>query len=97
MILLPRMKKFSLQNSEGIYKELIEAGLKPQEARGVLPNATKTEIVMTAPMYEWQHFLNLRYFGTTGAPHPDIKNIAKYIHDYLKDDAIVSKYGATIL
>lgn len=89
--------KFSLQNSEGIYKELIEAGLKPQEARGVLPNATKTEIVMTAPMYEWQHFLNLRYFGTTGAPHPDIKNIAKYIHDYLKDDMLVSKYGAIVL
>lgn len=89
--------KFSLQNSEGIYKELIEAGLKPQEARGVLPNATKTEIVMTAPMYEWQHFLNLRYFGTTGAPHPDIKNIAKYIHDYLKDDMIISKYGAIVL
>lgn len=83
--------KSSLQNSEGIYKELIEAGLKPQEARGVLPNATKTEIVMTAPMYEWRHFLNLRYFGTTGAPHPDIKNIASYIHNYLKYDELVSK------
>lgn len=89
--------KFSLQNSEGIYKELIEAGLKPQEARGVLPNATKTEIVMTAPMYEWQHFLNLRYFGTTGAPHPDIKNIARYIYKYLKDDELVSKYGTIVL
>jgi thymidylate synthase (FAD) len=83
--------KLSLQNSEGIYKDLIEAGLKPQEARGVLPNATKTEIVMTAPMYEWQHFLNLRYFGTTGAPHPDIKNIASYIHNYLKYDELISK------
>lgn len=83
--------KYSLKNSEGIYKHLIEAGLKPQEARGVLPNATKTEIVMTAPMYEWQHFLNLRYFGTTGAPHPDIKNIASYIHNYLKYDELVSK------
>lgn len=89
--------KFSLQNSEGIYKELIEAGLKPQEARGVLPNATKTEIVMTAPMYEWQHFLNLRYFGTTGAPHPDIKNIAIFIYDYLKEDELVSKYESILL
>ena len=89
--------KFSLQNSEGIYKELIEAGLKPQEARGVLPNATKTEIVMTAPMYEWQHFLNLRYLGTTGAPHPDIKKIASYIHNYLKDDELVSKYDTIVI
>ena len=89
--------KLSLQNSEGIYKELIEAGLKPQEARGVLPNATKTEIVMTAPMYEWQHFLNLRYFGTTGAPHPDIKKIASYIHNYLKDDELVSKYDTIVI
>ena len=89
--------KFSLQNSEGIYKELIEAGLKPQEARGVLPNATKTEIVMTAPMYEWQHFLNLRYFGTTGAPHPDIKKIASYIHNYLKYDELVSKYDTIVI
>lgn len=89
--------KFSLQNSEGIYKELIEAGLKPQEARGVLPNATKTEIVMTAPMYEWQHFLNLRYFGTTGTPHPDIKNIASYIHNYLKEDELVSKHVEIVI
>lgn len=89
--------KFSLQNSEGIYKELIESGLKPQEARGVLPNATKTEIVMTAPMYEWQHFLNLRYFGTTGTPHPDIKNIASYIHNYLKEDELVSKHVEIVI
>lgn len=48
----------------------------PELARSVLPHALATEIVMTANLREWRHFLALRAVGTTGKPHPQIKQVA---------------------
>ena len=62
--------------SEKAYMELIKMGRSPQEARSVLPNSLKTEIVVTMNIREWIHFFNLRAIGTTGAPHPQMKEIA---------------------
>lgn len=61
---------------EKAYLELINMGASPQEARTVLPNSLKTEIVVTMNLREWIHFFNLRAVGTTGAPHPQMKEIA---------------------
>lgn len=61
---------------EKMYKDLILIGRTPQEARSVLPNSLKTEVVMTANLNEWIHFFNLRAIGTTGAPHPQMLEIA---------------------
>ena len=55
---------------------MLDKGRTPQEARAVLPNALKTEIIMTANCEEFDHFFNLRSRGTTGAPHPDMKVVA---------------------
>ena len=66
----------ALKNSETIYLKLLELGKTPQQARAVLPNATKTEVVFTMPLFAWEHFLDLRSRGTTGAPHPDMKVVA---------------------
>lgn len=79
--------------AEATYMSMIEHRLTPQEARAVLPNCLKTELVMTAPVWQWIHFFNLRYFGTTGAPHPDMKEVAEiayhqfaeYNREYLQD------------
>lgn len=62
-----------LNNAGMQYKLLINKGLKPQEARGVLPNATKTELVMTGFESDWEHFFKLR---CSGAAHPDAKKLA---------------------
>ena len=62
--------------AEQYYFELIQAGAKPEEARSVLPNSLKTEIVMTMNLREWRHFLRLR--GGRGA-HPQIAEIAAMI------------------
>ena len=67
--------KESLKSSEEAYMALIDNGLKPQQARAVLPNALKTEIIVTASEAEWHHIADLRLRGTTGAPHPDIKEL----------------------
>lgn len=61
------------EDAEAMYFQLIRNGATPQEARTVLPNSLKTELIITATEKEWQHIINLRYHGTTGAPHPQIK------------------------
>ena len=53
------------------------ASLTPQQARQVLPNALKTELVMTGFVSDWEHFFDLRARGTTGAPHPDAKALVE--------------------
>lgn len=62
----------SLCTSEHQYLQLLNNGCSPQQARQVLPNALKTEIVVTGFTSDWKHFFDLRYFGTTGKPHPDM-------------------------
>ena len=71
--------------AETHYFELIEKGAKPEEARSVLPNSLKTEIIVTATEKEWQHIFNLRVHGTTGRPHPQIKEVFKPYYEYLKE------------
>lgn len=66
----------AMRAAERYYMTLRQMGSKPQEARSVLPNSLKTEIVVTMNLREWMHFFNLRAVGTTGAPHPQIRQIA---------------------
>lgn len=66
-----------LGSSERSYFRLINRGWTPQQARQVLPNALKTELVMTGFVSDWQHFFDLRSRGTTGAPHPDAKALVE--------------------
>ena len=54
------------------YSDMIAEGCTPQEARSVLPNSTKTDVVMTANLREWRHFLKLR---TAKAAHPQMREL----------------------
>lgn len=67
----------SLLTAESSYLSLIDSGCSPQEAREVLPLATKCDMVMTGFTSDWNHFFDLRARGTTGAPHPDAKALAE--------------------
>ena len=71
----------AMENAEKSYFDLINHGAKPQEARAVLPNSLKTEVIMTANIREWRHFLKLR---TAAAAHPDMRVIAKIIYNIFK-------------
>ena len=62
----------SCEHAEYDYLRLISKGWQPQQAREVLPLCTATEIIHTAFISDWKHFFDLRYFGTTGAPHPNM-------------------------
>jgi thymidylate synthase (FAD) len=74
-----------MECAEDAYFELIEEDIKPQMARSVLPTCLKTEIVMTAPMYEFEHFFNLRMLGTAGIPHPMIKELSEMAYTSIKE------------
>ena len=61
-----------MMNIERTYLNLLEDGASPQEARTVLPNSLKTEIVVTMNLREWRHFFKLR---TAPAAHPQMREL----------------------
>lgn len=64
-----------MDEAEKTYLAMIEDGATPEQARDILPMSIKTEIVMTANLREWRHFLKLRAEGVTGKPHPQMLEI----------------------
>ena len=79
--------------SEIAYHTMIQLGAKPQEARDVLSTSVKTEVVMTANLNEWVHFFDLRALGTTGAPHPQMLEVAvPAMQDVISDHEFLEAY-----
>ena len=70
--------KEMMQKIEDAYNLLIERGAKPQEARTILPNSLKTEIICTMNLREWRHFFQLR---TSHRSHPQMREVACAILD----------------
>ena len=66
----------AMEAAEKYYFEMLALGAKPQEARSILPNSLKTELVMTMNIREWRHFMKLRV-----APyaHPQIRELGSMI------------------
>lgn len=69
-----------LEAIENSYLYLIENGWKPQQARQVLPNALKTELVMTGFESDWIHFFELR---CSKAAHPDAQKLANELKELM--------------
>lgn len=68
------------------YKILVDKyKIHRQDARGVLPLDTATRCIYTYSIREWRHIIDLRYYGTTGTPHPNAKIIAGMIRDNLME------------
>lgn len=65
------------------YNRLLKAGLKPQDARGVLPLDTYTVVAYTYTIADWKHILDLRYHGKTGTPHPNAKIVGEKIRNII--------------
>lgn len=68
----------SLVYSESSYFTLLEEGWKPQQARTVLPNSLKTELIMTGYISDWKHFFKLR---DSKAAHPQAYELAHPLHE----------------
>ena len=74
------------ENAELCYKQLINSGRTPQEAREVLPLCTKTELIMTGTIEQWKGFFKLRssLYGAIGA-HPQAAELADKLYIQFKE------------
>lgn len=78
-----------LKDCEDVYLELLSKGCKPQDARAVLPNALKTELIMTGFASDWEHFFSLR---DNSKAHPDAYKLAHDLHDeFIKRNYVYGK------
>ncbi len=91
----------TMQQIENAYINLINLGATPQEARSILPNSLKTEIVVTMNLRAWRHFFKLR---TPKDAHPQIREIAipllnkfKELIPVVFDDLIVNESQENLL
>ena len=76
------------RNIENCYLTLIENGIKPQDARAILPNALKTELVMTGFESDWDHFFELR---CAKAAHPDMQKLANELKGKFHEKEVDNK------
>ena len=74
--------KDTMKACEDAYFKMLDFGLSPQEARAVLPNSLKTEVIMTANIREWRLFFKLR---TASAAHPQMREVTRPLLDELKE------------
>ena len=71
-----------LKNAELTYFELLKMGLKPEQARSVLPNATATEMVVTGFVSDWIKLFDLR---TDKSAHPDMIALIEPLRNEFKE------------
>ncbi len=76
----------ALQSMESTYIGLTTIGWKPQQARAVLPNSLKTELVMTGFIEDWKHFFELR---CDTAAHPQARELAVPLQDWFKENNLI--------
>lgn len=77
---------YSLEYAENSYFRLLDEGWTPQQARSILPNSLKTELVMTGTIEQWKEFFKLRspLYGATGA-HPQAAELADKLYIQFKE------------
>ena len=77
----------TLTTTESDYMDLINKGLKPQEARSVLSLDTATEVMYTAYSSDWEHFISLR---TAVGAHPDARILANNLRWLLESNSLIN-------
>lgn len=78
---------YALSNIELAYKTLLNNGMKPEDARGILPLDTATKVIYTYSIREWQHILDLRLYDKTGKAHPNVHVVMQMVKDQINNFA----------
>lgn len=76
------------RRAEYMYNVFLNEGFQPQQARDVLPNATKTELIMTGFSSDWRHVLDLRLFEKTGKVAPDMLDLMQKAQKSMQEAGI---------
>lgn len=83
---------WGLATDERLYLEMLQAGESPQDARDVLPLATKSELIMTEFVTDWDKFFDLRAREVTGKAHPDAKALAQPLMEEMITRGYIHKH-----
>lgn len=90
-----RIFELAWNDAEKAYQDALNADMKPEDARGLLPLDTATKVVYTYSVRQWKHILDLRYYEKTGKAHPNVKLIMGMVRDqinqFAKEHGIVSE------
>ena len=83
---------WALEAIEHAYFDLIKANWKPQQAATILPNALKTDLVVTGFVKDWEHIFRLRTrIAVTGKPHPQMEELMNPLLDeFIKRNYIIT-------
>lgn len=73
--------------AEKTYMTLLLKGMKPEDARGVLPLDTATKVIYTYSIKEWKHILDLRLYDKTGKAHPNCHVVMQMVKDQINNFA----------
>ena len=74
--------EYSSAVAEGHYRTFLRRGLKPQQARAVLPNSTKTELICYASLPQWKHMFDLR---CSPATDPEMRRVMIPLREEFKE------------
>jgi thymidylate synthase (FAD) len=77
----------AINKAEFYYRAMIDDGMKPEDARGILPLDTATKVVYTYSVQEWQHILDLRLYDKTGKAHPNAHVVMQMVKDQINEFA----------
>lgn len=77
----------AVNQAELCYRYMIDDGMKPEDARGILPLDTATKVIYTYSVQEWKHIIDLRYNGTTGKPHPNARLVIGMVREQINNFA----------
>ena len=75
------------KNAEEAYKAALGLGMKPEDARGILPLDTATKVIYTYSIREWEHILDLRLYDKTGKAHPNCHVVMQMVRDQINQFA----------
>lgn len=74
-----------MKDVEEVYKVLLDTGMKPEDARGILPLDTATKVIYTYSIREWQHILDLRLYDKTGKAHSNVHVVMQMVKDQINN------------
>lgn len=80
-------------NDFKFYNDNVERGMKPEDARDILPLMTATKVAYSFNIKELISVVNKRYFGTTEKPHPNAKVIGYELYKIIKDHPNVTLHN----
>lgn len=77
----------AINKAELCYQDMVNDGMTPEDTRGVLPLDTATKVIYTYSVNEWRHIIDLRFYGTTGVPHPNAKIVIGMVRNEINNFA----------